>query len=95
MQEDEGNNATQVLPAGMLLMISGLGFIFVGLPVLSAVGLINYNSSYGMPVSIFPSWAPQTWATVNHKRYSLLANMRRGLIDPDTPEAVTAMTVAA
>jgi beta-glucanase (GH16 family) len=73
---------------GLLLMMSGLMFIFVGLPVFSAVGLIDYNSAYGMPLSMFPNyWAPQTWATVNNKRYPLLANMRRGLIDPVTPKA--------
>ncbi|USP75463.1 glycoside hydrolase family 16 protein [Curvularia clavata] len=73
---------------GLVLMISGLVFIFVGLPVLSSVGLINYNSAYGVPINMFPNWAPQTWATVNHKRYQLLQNMRRGLIDPDTPKSV-------
>ncbi|KAL6160808.1 beta-glucan synthesis-associated protein [Exserohilum turcicum] len=73
---------------GLALMMSGLMFIFVGLPVLSAVGVIDYNSAYGMPLSMFPNpWRPHDWATVNNKNYPLLENIRRGLIDPDTPKA--------
>lgn len=74
---------------GLVLVISGLMFIFVGLPVLSAVGLIDYNSAYGMPLSMLPYyWVPHTWATVNNRRYPLLVNTRKGLIDPDTPKTV-------
>lgn len=74
---------------GLAFMISGLLFIFIGLPVLSAVGVIDYNSAYGMPLSMFPNpWRPQIWAIVNNKRYPLLENIRTGLIDPDTPDSV-------
>ncbi|KAF1838886.1 SKN1-domain-containing protein [Decorospora gaudefroyi] len=78
---------------GLAFMIVGLSFIFIGLPVLSAVGIIDYNSAYGMPLSMFPNpWRPQVWATVNNKKYPLLANIRTGLIDPDTPEAAKTKT---
>ncbi|KAB2104598.1 Beta-glucan synthesis-associated protein [Alternaria gaisen] len=78
---------------GLAFMIFGLLFIFVGLPVLSAVGIIDYNSAYGMPLSMFPNpWRPQIWATVNNKRYPLLENIRKGLIDPDTPDSVKTRT---
>jgi beta-glucanase (GH16 family) len=78
---------------GLAFMISGLLFIFVGLPVLSAMGVIDYNSAYGMPLSMFPNpWRPQLWAIVNNKKYPLLKNIRTGLIDPDTPEHVKSRT---
>ncbi|RMZ71946.1 glycoside hydrolase family 16 [Pyrenophora seminiperda CCB06] len=78
---------------GLFVMISGLLFTFVGLPILSAVGIIDYNSSYGMPLSMFPNPSrAQPWATVNDRKYPLLANMRTGLIDSDTPEDVKTRT---
>ncbi|KAF1850443.1 glycoside hydrolase family 16 protein [Cucurbitaria berberidis CBS 394.84] len=72
---------------GLFFMIAGLLFVFIGLPVLSAVGIIDYNSSYGGP-SIPSRYKPQPWAKVNDKTYPLLLNMRKGLIDPDTPQHV-------
>ncbi|KAF1937367.1 beta-glucan synthesis-associated [Clathrospora elynae] len=78
---------------GLALMMTGLLFIFVGLPVLSAVGAIDYNSSYCFPLSWFPNTSsPPSWAIVNNNVYPLLANIRSGLIDPDTPEYVKTRT---
>ncbi|RAR06573.1 glycoside hydrolase family 16 protein [Stemphylium lycopersici] len=78
---------------GLAFMMSGLMFVFVGLPVLSAMGVIDYNSAYGMPLSMFPNpRMPQEWAVVNNKKYPLLQNIRTGLIDPDTPQAVKKRT---
>lgn len=42
----------------------------------------------GVDYSYWPDIRPpKTWATVNDRNYSLLSNVRRGLIDPDTPES--------
>jgi beta-glucanase (GH16 family) len=73
---------------GLVLMIGGLLFIFVGLPVLSFKGIIGYNSGFGVPLSWLPPLKPHTWATINDRDYPLLQNIRVGLIDPDTPQSV-------
>lgn len=74
---------------GLAVMIIGLLFIFIALPVLSAAGIIDYNSSFGVPLSMMPQPSrPEPWATVNNKLYPHLVEMRNGLIDPDTPEQV-------
>ncbi|KAJ4330480.1 beta-glucan synthesis-associated protein [Didymella glomerata] len=73
---------------GLFMMIIGLAMVFFGLPVLSALGLINYNSMYSTPLdqmSHYPK--PEPWATVNNKEYPLLQNVRHGLIDRDTPKS--------
>lgn len=75
---------------GLILMICGLLFVFVGLPVLSSLGIIDYNSAYGNYRAPNP-YAPQEWATVNNRDYDFLKNMRRGLIDPDTPKSAKKM----
>lgn len=73
---------------GLSLMIVGLSFVFFGLPILSALGVIDYNSIYQTPLSQMSKY-PQAepWAIVNDRKYPLLQNMRRGLIDPDTPKS--------
>lgn len=74
---------------GLAFLVIGLLFIFIALPVLSAAGIIDYNSSFGVPLSMMPQpYLPEEWATVNNKEYPQLANMRNGLIDPDTPQQV-------
>lgn len=73
---------------GLLLMIVGLSFVFFGLPILSALGVVEYGSWYGTPLSQMSHYPkPEPWAIVNDKKYPLLQNMRRGLIDPDTPKS--------
>lgn len=72
---------------GLFLMLIGLCFVFFGLPILSALGVIDYNSFYGTPLSQMSHYPyAEPWAVVNDKKYPLLQNMRRGLIDPDTPK---------
>ncbi|KAF2193223.1 glycoside hydrolase family 16 protein [Zopfia rhizophila CBS 207.26] len=79
---------------GLLLVIIGLLFVFVALPVLSSAGIIDYNSQYNTPLS--EMWRPypeaETWATVNNKTYPLLKNIRTGLIDPATPNSAIKRT---
>ncbi len=73
---------------GLFIMVIGLLFVFVGLPILSALGIIDYNSFYGTPLDQMSQYPkPEPWATVNDRLYPLLQNMRRALIDPDTPKA--------
>ncbi|KAF9693139.1 hypothetical protein EKO04_008888 [Ascochyta lentis] len=73
---------------GLFIMIVGLFFVFLGLPILSALGIIGYNSFYGTPLSQMSKY-PQAepWAIVNDRKYPLLQNIRTGLIDPDTPKS--------
>jgi hypothetical protein len=77
---------------GMLFMIIGLLCIFVIFPAVSFSGtsLIQYTSE--TPLDQMPLYQPPTpkWAWVNDKKYPQLRNIRRGLIDPDTP--ASAMT---
>jgi beta-glucanase (GH16 family) len=74
---------------GLAVMLLGLLFIFVALPVMSSLGVIDYNSSMSTPLSWFPNPnKPEPWAIVNDKDYPFLANVRVGLIDPDTPKKV-------
>lgn len=76
---------------GMIFLIMGMGVIFVVLPVISFTGTSLIPYTYDTP-------AGQTgmtdnsddWAHVNDDVYPLLANVRVGLIDPDTP--ASAMT---
>ncbi|KAJ4989663.1 hypothetical protein SVAN01_04880 [Stagonosporopsis vannaccii] len=73
---------------GLFLMVVGLSFVFFGLPILSALGVIDYNSVYETPLNQMSRYPqPEPWAIVNDKKYPLLQNMRRGLIDPDTPKS--------
>ncbi|KAL6704262.1 beta-glucan synthesis-associated protein [Coniothyrium glycines] len=73
---------------GLAFMLLGLLFLFIGLPVLSALGVIDYNSSFGVPLSMLPNpYRQEAWATVNNRDYPLLQNIRKGLIDPDTPKS--------
>lgn len=73
---------------GLILMASGLIFIFVVLPVLSSVGVITYNSRFYTPLSQMPDihHKGDSWATVNHQEYPHLKQLRMSLIDPATPE---------
>jgi hypothetical protein len=77
---------------GMLFMIIGLLCVFVVLPVVSFTGTSLIPYTYETPLEQMPGYrAPSpAWARVNDKVYPLLRNIRRGLIDPDTP--ASAMT---
>ncbi|KAL5115128.1 beta-glucan synthesis-associated protein [Pleosporales sp. CAS-2024a] len=71
---------------GLFVMLAGVLFIFVALPVLSFTGIIQYNSSWGKPIG--GANQGEAWAHVNDVAYPLFQNMRSGLIDPDTPKNV-------
>jgi hypothetical protein len=77
---------------GMLFMIVGLLCIFVVFPVVSFSGTSLIPYTYETPLDQMPLYQPPTpaWARVNDKVYPLMRNIRRGLIDPDTP--ASAMT---
>ena len=78
---------------GMAFMILGLLTVFVVLPVLSFNGfnLVDYYyDSQGGPV--IGSSTQEAWATVNNRTYSLMKNVRTGLIDPDTPQSAMTRT---
>jgi beta-glucanase (GH16 family) len=86
--KDHFNRESISSTIGLAMMIIGLLFIFIALPVMSFTGAIRYNSSWGVPSAWLPhSYAPKTWATVNNRLYPIFENMRHGLIDRDTPQS--------
>ncbi|KAF2456245.1 beta-glucan synthesis-associated [Lineolata rhizophorae] len=74
---------------GLFFMILGLLFLFLILPILTSVGVIEWNYTYGTPLDQMPKFGDeaQAWAIVNNETYSLLKNVRTDLIDPDTPDS--------
>ena len=76
---------------GMFLMLAGLIFVFIVLPVLSYTGTYLLIYPYVTPLDQMPGYnehpPPQSWAWVNNKTYPLMENVRSGLIDPDTPQS--------
>ncbi|KAF2760672.1 beta-glucan synthesis-associated [Pseudovirgaria hyperparasitica] len=67
---------------GLAMMLTGLLFVFVAMPALSYRGIWSWGSTYRGEE--YPK--PEPWAIVNNKTYPILSNVRRTLIDPDTPE---------
>lgn len=84
--KDHFHRESIVSTIGLALMLIGLLLIFIALPVMSFTGLIEYNSSWGVPVWAGNPYKPEPWAWVNDNEYPFLQNMRSGLIDPDTPK---------
>ena len=87
---DYFNRRVVVSTIGGIFLLLGILSLFIVLPVIYFTGIAhmqlpgvdwNYWPDTG------PTGPPDTWATVNHRNYSLLNNVRRGLIDPDTPES--------
>ncbi|KAI9693240.1 MAG: hypothetical protein M1822_005236 [Bathelium mastoideum] len=80
---------------GLFLMLAGLIFVFIALPVLSFSGVWLLDYPYVTPLDQMPGYGqqpqPNSWAWVNNNTYPLLQNIRSGLVDPDTPQS--AMTV--
>lgn len=74
---------------GMIFLLIGLLCIFVILPVVSFTGTNLIPYTYETPLDQMPGYVGETpaWAHVNDKVYPLLQNIRRGLIDPDTPQS--------
>ncbi|KAL5371868.1 hypothetical protein DPSP01_013933 [Paraphaeosphaeria sporulosa] len=77
-----------VSTTGVIFMILGLFMVFIGLPILTYTGIIDYVSGYETSLNELTAVHPrkEDWAWVNDKDYPLLWGVRRGLIDPDTPE---------
>jgi beta-glucanase (GH16 family) len=72
---------------GGIFLLLGILSLFIVLPVIYFTGIVRMQLP-GVDWNYWPNTAPpDTWATVNHRNYSLLNNVRRGLIDPDTPES--------
>lgn len=74
---------------GGTLMILGFFALFILLPILT------YASKHGgiAALTVDPGKRPEVidygpaWAHVNNRTYPLVENVRRGLIDPDTPKS--------
>jgi beta-glucanase (GH16 family) len=84
---DHFNRDSITSTIGLAMMIAGLLFLFVALPVMSFTGAIEYNSSWGKPFWAKNIYKAEAWAWVNDVKYPFIQNMRTGLIDPDTPKS--------
>jgi beta-glucan synthesis-associated protein KRE6 len=84
---DYFNRRAVVSTIGGVFLILGILSLFIVLPVIYFTGIAHMQLP-GVDWDYWPDTSPpDTWATVNHRDYSLLNNVRRGLIDPDTPES--------
>jgi beta-glucan synthesis-associated protein KRE6 len=84
---DYFNRRVIVSTIGGIFFILGILSLFIVLPVIYFTGIVRMQFP-GVDWNYWPDNSPpDTWATVNHRNYSLLSNVRRGLIDPDTPES--------
>lgn len=72
---------------GLLFMLVGLCCIFILLPVLGATGAYEYPYPYHSEGPRNDTSKAEPWAKVNSVKYSLLQNVRKGPIDPDTPRS--------
>ena len=91
---DHFSRGNFVSTIGLFLMLAGLIFVFIALPVLSYTGTWLLDYSYVTPLDQMPGHGnqtlPHTWAWVNNNKYPLLQNVRSDLIDPDTPQSARA-----
>lgn len=90
--KDRFNRDTIASTLGLVFMVIGLLFVFVGIPVLSFAGFIRYGVA---ETPLDQMWHPgkaETWAIVNNNSYPLMSNIRTGLIDPDTPQSAYTRT---
>lgn len=73
---------------GMVILIVGLGTIFVALPIISFTGVNLIPYTYNSPANETGMGDDsEPWAHVNDNLYPLLQNVRTGLIDVDTPSS--------
>ena len=85
---------------GTLFIIAGLLALFIAVPILTfTTNFLAPLEDIGNPPGSGPGWYTYNdtntsyidygpaWAHVNDNTYNLLSNMRRGLIDPDTPRS--------
>jgi beta-glucanase (GH16 family) len=86
--KDHFNKDSITSTIGLAVMILGVLFLFVALPILSFAGIIEYNSSWGAVNWAGDPYKSQPWAHVNDVKYPFLQNVRTGLVDPDTPKSV-------
>lgn len=68
---------------GAVFLIIGLLCVFIVLPVLTYATNIYLPGGTGSATKVI-NWGPE-WAHVNNNTYPLLQNVRKGLIDSDTP----------
>ena len=81
---------------GLMIMCLGLLTIFVVLPAVSFSGYTFVNYLYDTPLDEMPgAWVPyDPWYHVDERIFPLMKNVRRGLIDADTPlSAITRRSV--
>ncbi|RDW91994.1 hypothetical protein BP5796_01388 [Coleophoma crateriformis] len=78
---DYNDRRTLVSAVGGVFLVLGLICVFIILPVLTFTTTI-YGNVESDPNYI--DYGP-AWAHVNNESYALLKNVRKGLIDPDTP----------
>jgi len=76
---------------GGIFLIIGLLCVFIVLPVLT------YSTDKFLPDNTASNatskdWTGPAWAHVNNNTYALLKNVRKGLIDPDTPASAKTRT---
>jgi hypothetical protein len=76
---------------GGIFLVLGLLCVFVVLPVFTFATKIYVPTGSGGSSHGPPDYGP-AWAHVNNRTYPLIQNVRRGLIDPDTPNSAMTRT---
>ena len=82
--KDYLNPRSIVSGVGAVFLILGLLCVFIVLPVLTFSTNIYLPAGKGRNSTNTSNYGPE-WAHVNNNTYPLLQNVRKGLIDPDTP----------
>jgi beta-glucan synthesis-associated protein KRE6 len=87
---DHFNRRAIISTIGVIFITLGLLCFFIALPIIFFTGSLKM----ALPGVDYNWWTPKpnfhpprTWAIVNDRNYSLLTNVRGGLIDPDTPKS--------
>jgi beta-glucanase (GH16 family) len=73
---------------GGIFLIIGLLCVFIILPVLT----FTTDTFFPGGSAYNTGWTGPAWAHVNNQTYGLLKNVRKGLIDPDTPAGAKTRT---
>lgn len=85
--KDYVNRRSMVSTIGGVFLILGLICLFIILPVLTFKTNVILHTNKGGGGN-GPGYDGPAWAHVNNRTYNLLNNVRKGLIDPDTPDNV-------
>ncbi|KAH6717201.1 beta-glucan synthesis-associated protein-domain-containing protein [Leptodontidium sp. MPI-SDFR-AT-0119] len=80
--EDYFNRRTTCSTCGAIILVLGIIVAFILVPILTFHTKLLRT---GQPYAVDPNGP--AWAHVNNNKYRLLRNVRRGLIDPDTPDS--------